>query len=145
MPPTAGPDGPGIVPAGEQPRLPLDQDPKSQVPPTIHPHGPTETQCLFSVAFQRASFWFIMAPGDLPEFVLFSSSLALKDPLFSLRLPELSCENSQISYKGSYPWSRAAVQRPGHNSVRLCSLPHNNPEQAHSLSIPLFSLLPLFT
>lgn len=53
MPPTAEPDGPGIVPAGVQPRLPLDQDPKSQVPPTIHPYGPTETQCLFFCGFPK--------------------------------------------------------------------------------------------
>lgn len=99
--------------------------PSPRCPPLLTPiaHRPAETWCLFSAAFKRASFWYIMAPSDLLALLLFSPGLASKDPPFSRRVSGLSCENSQISWGGSYPRRGGTVQRPGHNSALVLTPP----------------------
>lgn len=119
--------------------------PRGRAPPTAHPHTPQVCRDFmpFFCNFQKSILLVhhgSQGPAGVCPFLL---QPGLREPLFSLLLLGLSCENSQISWGGSYPWRGGVVQRPGQNSVHLCSLPHNDPEQAPSPPITLFSPLPL--
>lgn len=150
MPPAAGP---GTVPAGGQPssahpRLLLDQDPMSQVPPHhLPPHrmGLQELGAFFLQLSKENPPGTSWLPGTCRRLSPSNTAWPWTTPLFSPRLSGVSCENSQVSWGDSYPGRGRAVQRPGHNSVHLCSLPHDDPEQAPSLPVTLFSPpLPLY-